>query len=73
VGTFKSDKQRVEELAEQLNRHPEFRDKVGRKALIFDTGQHPEERDGRYSVGLALRGQGVRIPSAPPFNQYSSF
>ena len=36
MATIKSDKTRGEELAERLNRHPEFRDKVERLLDIAD-------------------------------------
>ena len=36
MATFKSEKNRTEELAERLNRHPEFRDKVEELLDIVD-------------------------------------
>jgi len=36
VATFKSDKERTEELVERLNRHPEFRERVERLLDIAD-------------------------------------
>lgn len=36
MGTFKPDKQRAKELAERLNRHSEFRDKVEELLDIVD-------------------------------------
>lgn len=36
VATYKSDKERTEELVERLNRHPEFRERVERLLDIAD-------------------------------------
>jgi hypothetical protein len=60
VGTFKSDKQRVEELAERLNRHPEFRDKVGELLDIVDnkSGNANKADDAEDLIWEELREMG---------------
>jgi len=62
VGTFKSDKQRVEELAERLNRHPEFRDKVEELLDIVDnkSGNANKADDAEDLIWEELREMGQR-------------
>jgi hypothetical protein len=62
VGTFKSDNQRVEELAERLNRHPEFRDKVEELLDIVDnkSGNANKADDAEDLIWEELRAMGQR-------------
>jgi hypothetical protein len=62
VGTLKSDKNRVEELAERLNRHPEFRDKVEELLDIVDnkSGNANKADDAEDLIWEELREMGQR-------------
>jgi hypothetical protein len=62
VGTFKSEKQRVEELAERLNRHPEFRDKVEELLDVVDnkSGNANKADDAEDLIWEELREMGQR-------------
>lgn len=60
--TFKSDKQRSEELIERLNRHPEFRDKVEELLDIVDnkSGNANKADDAEDLIWEELRQMGQR-------------
>lgn len=62
MGTFKSDNQRVEDLAERLNRHPEFRDKVEELLDIVDnkSGNANKADDAEDLIWEELRQMGQR-------------
>jgi hypothetical protein len=62
VTTFKSDKQRAEELTERLNRHPEFRDKVEELLDIVDnkSGDANKADDAEDLIWEELREMGQR-------------
>jgi hypothetical protein len=62
VATFKSEKERVEELAERLNRHPEFRDKVEELLDIVDnkSGDANKADDAEDLIWEELRQMGQR-------------
>ncbi|MEK6288342.1 MAG: hypothetical protein AABO57_21710 [Acidobacteriota bacterium] len=63
MATLKSDKKRSEELAERLNRHPEFRDKVEELLDIADnkSGDAHKADDAEDMIWEELRemGQGI--------------
>lgn len=62
MATFKSDKQRAEELAERLNRHPEFRDKVEELLDVVDneSGNANKADDAEDLICAELREMGQR-------------
>ena len=62
MGTFKSDKQPVEELADRLNRHPEFRDKVEELLDIVDnkSGNANKADNAEELIWEELREMGQR-------------
>jgi hypothetical protein len=63
VATLKSDKKRSEELAERLNRHPEFRDKVEELLDIADnkSGDANNADDAEDLIWDELREMGQEI------------
>lgn len=63
MATLKSDKKRSEELAERLNRHPEFRDKVEELLDIADnkSGNANKADDAEDLIWEELREMGQRI------------
>ena len=62
VATFKLEKSRTEELAERLDRHPEFRDKVEELLDIVDnkSGEANYADDAEDLIWEELRGMGQR-------------
>lgn len=62
VAKFQTDKQRTEEIAEQLNRHPEFRDKVKELLDIMDnkSGKANKADDAEDLIWEELRQMGQR-------------
>jgi hypothetical protein len=62
MATFQTDKQRTEELAEQMNRHPEFRDKVKEMLDIMDnkSGEANKADDAEDLIWEELRQMGQR-------------
>jgi hypothetical protein len=62
VATFQTDKQRSEDLVEQLNRHPEFREKVRELLDIMDnkTGEANKADDAEDLIWEELREMGQR-------------
>jgi hypothetical protein len=62
VASFKSEKERVEELAERLNRHPKFRDKVEELLDIVDnkSGNANKADDAEDLIWEELRQMGQR-------------
>ena len=63
MATLKSDKKRSEEIAERLNRHPEFRDKVEELLDIADnkSGDANKADDAEDLICEGLREMGQRI------------
>jgi len=63
MATMKSDKQRSEDLAERLNRHPEFRDKVEELLDIADnkSGDANKADDAEDLIWEELREMGQSI------------
>jgi len=62
MASFKSEKERVEELAERLNRHPKFRDKVEELLDIVDnkSGDANKADDAEDLIWGELRQMGQR-------------
>ena len=62
VATFKSEKSQTEELAEQLDRHPEFRDKVRELLEIINnkSGNANKADDAEDLIWEELREMGRR-------------
>jgi hypothetical protein len=62
VTRFQTDKERCGELAEQLNRHPEFRDKVKELLDIMDnkSGEANKADDAEDLIWEELREMGQR-------------
>lgn len=62
MASFKSEKERVEELAERLNRHPKFRDKVEELLDIVDnkSGNANKADDAEDLIWEELRQMGQR-------------
>jgi len=62
VARFQTEKERSEELAEQLNRHPEFRDKVKELLDIMDnkSGDANKADDAEDLIWEELRQMGQR-------------
>ena len=62
MATYESDRQRDEELAERLNRHPEFRDKVEEMLDIVDnkSGDANYADDAEDLIWEELREMGQR-------------
>lgn len=60
MASFKSDRERVEELAERLNRHPKFRDKVEELLDIVDnkSGDANKADDAEDLIWEELRQMG---------------
>ncbi len=63
MATFKSDKERAEELMQRLNRHPEFRDKVEALLDIADNkdGNANNADDAEDLICEELRVMGQRM------------
>ncbi len=62
MASFKTEKERVEELAERLNRHPKFRDKVEELLDIVDnkSGNANKADDAEDLIWEELRQMGQR-------------
>lgn len=62
MARFQTEKERSEELAEQLNRHPEFRDKVKELLDIMDnkSGDANKADDAEDLIWEELRQMGQR-------------
>ena len=62
MAKFQTDRQQSEELAEQLNRHPEFRDKVKELLDIMDnkSGEANKADDAEDLIWEELRQMGQR-------------
>ena len=63
MASLRSDKKRSEELAERLNRHPEFRDKVEELLDIADNksgdANNADDAEDLICEGLREMGQGI--------------